>query len=111
MTLYFHTEISTWLSTGFRLRGPGFFYTCHQAIKSSESFMLPKSLHGILLYQFIGSQNRKMMHNRLANQHSIKRIFMQQRKAAQVQSGFFIELQRINAMLLTLERNEPSRRL
>jgi hypothetical protein len=35
---------------------------------------------------------------------------MQQRKPAQMQRGFFIKLQRIDAMLLSLERNETSRR-
>jgi len=47
-----------------------------------------------------------MVHDRLANQHSVERIFMQERKPAQMQSGFLVELQRFNAMLLALERDK-----
>ena len=49
-----------------------------------------------------------MVHNRLANQHSVERIFMHKRQPAQMQSSFFVELQRFNAMLLALERDKTS---
>ena len=52
-----------------------------------------------------------MVHNRLANQHSVKRISMQKRQSDQMKSGFFIEIQRINAMLFTLDRDETFWRL
>ena len=61
--------------------------------------------------EFIGSQDHKMVHNGLANQHSVERILMHKRQPAQMESGLFIELQRINAMLFALERDETSWRL
>jgi hypothetical protein len=66
----------------------------------------PNSSHGILVNEFIGSQDHKMAHNRLANQHPVERILMQKRQPAQMERGFFIELQRINPVLLALERDE-----
>jgi len=68
----------------------------------------PNGSDGILVNQFIRSQDHKMVHNRLANQHSVERIFMHKRKPAQMQSSFFVELQRFNAMLLALERDKTS---
>jgi hypothetical protein len=50
-----------------------------------------------------------MVNNRLANQHPIERILVQNRKADQLERGILIELQRINMMKFPLSRHESLR--
>jgi len=52
-----------------------------------------------------------MVNNGLTNQHPVKGIFVQYRKPGQMERGFFVERQRVNAMLLSLRGNKSYVRL
>jgi hypothetical protein len=74
--------------------------------KTKLQLSLPHRSNRILINQVIGSQYYKLVHNSLTNQHPVKGIFVENRKPAQMQSGFFVKWKRINAMLLSLCRDK-----
>ena len=72
---------------------------------------LPDGPHGILANELVWSQDHKILHDRLANEHPVKRVSMQSRKPSQMESGLFIEGKRIDAMMLSLRRDKSCGRI
>ena len=68
--------------------------------------LLPDCSNWILADQLVRRQYHKILHNRLANEHSVERVLMQSGKPSQVESSLFIEGKRIDAVVLTLCRDK-----
>jgi hypothetical protein len=52
-----------------------------------------------------------VLHNRLTDEHPVKRVFMENRKPTQGESRFFVQPKRIYPMLLSLCGNKLCGRL
>ena len=81
--------------------------TCEEINRCEKGRKLPGRPNWILCDQIVGGQDDQSMDNGLTNEHSIKRVFVVLGQGGQIQCGFLLQGERINAMLFSLGRNEP----
>ena len=66
--------------------------------RAGEICFLPHCAHGIAIDRRIGGQNRHPVHDGLANQHTVERVFMVIRQAIELQHRFLLQGQGFNTM-------------